>query len=81
MSEKCHLTPEYIITEVQLEIFERIAGNLSNLASKVRSRPYQSERDKLLDELLKFLYNANKKRFTLHELLQKMGELRQKAGE
>jgi hypothetical protein len=36
----------YIITEEQLEIFERNAGNLSNLASKVRSHPYQSERGK-----------------------------------
>ena len=83
---------QYIITEEELLVIEKDDffkyhqelqpwERRKAFTGVIRSRPYQSERDKVLDELLKFLYNANKKRFTLHELLQKMGELRQKAGE
>jgi hypothetical protein len=70
------MTPnQYIITEEKLQKYEGLGH--SELLYEIRSRPYQSERDKVLDEVWK-RWSEHDYTKSLWDILQ---ELRQKAGE
>jgi hypothetical protein len=50
-----------------------------DFVAKVRSHPYQSERDKVLDELLEFINGQFG--FGVYQLREKIEELRQQVGD
>jgi hypothetical protein len=66
MTPHPHPSPEYIITEEQLKRFseaEIYAGEANSIAKIIRSHPHtpQSEREKVLDEVLERMYKLQKK--------------------
>jgi hypothetical protein len=62
--------------------FEPLAyWEIDELVEQVRSHPYQSERDKVLDELTRFLLVEDKGIALRSSLLKKIDELRQQAGD
>jgi hypothetical protein len=77
---------QYIITEEELNL---INDDFPITAMRIRSHPYQSERD-ILDELVKFLiieyddaagFDDMKRMGILLMIINKMSQLRQQAGE
>jgi len=84
------MTPnQYIITEEQIVRMCPKAEQYCNcplctVIREVRSRPYQSERDKVLDKLEQWAWDNRSVFFNnnaYNPLLLKIEELRQKAGE
>jgi hypothetical protein len=84
---------EYIITEEQLVLLtpdidssmykSTLEIRQGNEVQKIRSRPYQSERDKVLDELDMWLsiIRVRGGYAEVSKMRKKLSELRQQAGE
>lgn len=87
---------QYIITEERLQLLYRVtkslrvlgytqkANMIEEVTDEVRSRPYQSSRDTVLNEInikLDFIMSYVLPKSTTAKCNEKIAELRQKAGE